>query len=552
MYYQFFGFHQPPFSIVPNPYFLLLTPQHRDALAHLTFSAHTDGIVVLVGEAGTGKTTIVRTFLEQKSTQVNTALIIHPQLSAVELLQTICSEFGITTTKDIQFKELLDCIWQYLLKQHSAGRRCVLIIDEAHNLSADVMETVRMLTNLETVDKKLLQIILVGQPELITLLDQPQLRQIKQRITATFALQPITNQNLQEYIYHRLQLSGCSQNLFDNAVCKVIARHAQGIPRTVNIICDRILLAAYAQHQKNITVQLAKTTIAELATSHNLVHKKNYRFALLNDNKLLWYALIVLLFAGVGSGYVFYSVYQQFIQLQNSLPIQTTNLYADRNYTSKNADSNLASSNQEDLLVATHDNKDSVMTNEKYLFASWQQPNGSCSGASALKMDCVTYELDWSTFLQLNTPAIVRYADHMVVLLSVTDTQAQVWRAGELLSVSVADMAKYWPQSVRYIMPVPVGFTKSILANSYGFYMRWLLGALLQFYQQMPNHQVTVNVLNDRLSTNNYRMDAMARSWVKQFQAISGLQVDGVFGVASYLYLQQAIHPNFLSLRTVE
>ncbi len=250
MYNAYFGFKESPFSIAPDPRYLYMTGQHREALGHLVYGLNTDGgCILLTGEVGTGKTTLCRCLLDQLPDKVNVALVFNPKITADELLQTICDEFHIDYDKArTSIKDCTDRINHYLLEKHGAGERCVLIIDEAQNLSTEVLEQIRLLTNLETSQRKLLQIILLGQPELLTLLERRDMRQLSQRITARYHLTPLSRDDIRAYIHHRLAVAGQNISLFPDPVLNRLYRLSQGVPRLINIICDRALLGCYVEN----------------------------------------------------------------------------------------------------------------------------------------------------------------------------------------------------------------------------------------------------------------------------------------------------------------
>ena len=255
MYYRYFGLQEAPFSIAPNPQYLFMSAQHRDALAHLLYGVGAGGgFILLTGEVGTGKTTVTRCLLEQVPDNTDIAIILNPALDAIELLASVCDELGIEQG-DAQhppsLKTLTDKLHHYLLESHARGRNTVLLIDEAQQLKTDVLEQIRLLTNLETNTKKLLQIILVGQPELTALLARNELRQLNQRITARYQIKPLSLEETQAYIQHRLQVAGlpANQNLFTNKIIKGIHQKTDGLPRLINVLCDRILLGTYGQNK---------------------------------------------------------------------------------------------------------------------------------------------------------------------------------------------------------------------------------------------------------------------------------------------------------------
>lgn len=255
MYEAHFGFTEPPFSIAPNPRYLFMSEAHNEALAHLVYGlgGSGGGFVLLTGEIGTGKTTLCRKLLASLPDNVEAAVILNTRIDELELMQSICDEFGITTDGAPTVKRLLDALNRYLLDAHAAGRNPVLIIDEAQNLSRDVLEQVRLLTNLETTTQKLLQIILIGQPELGRHLADPSLRQLDQRITARYHLAPLARTQTRDYVRHRLRTSGCDRELFTRGALAAVHRVAGGVPRLINVICDRALMGAWAEGRARVT-----------------------------------------------------------------------------------------------------------------------------------------------------------------------------------------------------------------------------------------------------------------------------------------------------------
>ena len=265
MYLDYFGLKELPFSIAPDPRYLYMSERHREALAHLLFGVGGQGgFVVLTGEVGTGKTTICRCFLNQVPANTDVAFVINPKLSARELLASICDELSIAYADSASIKVLNDAINRYLLDAHSNGRHTVLIVDEAQNLRVDVLEQLRLLTNLETSEKKLLQIILLGQPELKDMLAQSELRQLAQRVTARYHLDALNRIEVGAYLKCRLSVAGRASTLFNKHAVQHIFKLSGGIPRLINLIADRALLGAYASHSEFVEAAHVKQAYREI------------------------------------------------------------------------------------------------------------------------------------------------------------------------------------------------------------------------------------------------------------------------------------------------
>ncbi|NND45508.1 MAG: AAA family ATPase [Xanthomonadales bacterium] len=268
MYLEYFGLSEAPFSITPDPGFVYLSQRHRDALAHLLYGVGqggSGGFVQLTGEVGTGKTTLCRCLLEQVPEGTRIALVLNPLMSPRELLAAICEELRIDTTGiEDSSKALVDRLNQELLAAHAAGERVVVVIDEAQNLSPESLEQVRLLTNLETHKQKLLQIVLLGQPELRQLLQRQSLRQLAQRITARYHLTPLGREDTARYVRHRMQVAGARHNPFRRAAMRALFQRSSGIPRLINIIADRALVAAYAREREDIDARMVHAAADEV------------------------------------------------------------------------------------------------------------------------------------------------------------------------------------------------------------------------------------------------------------------------------------------------
>lgn len=266
MYNSFYGFKERPFQLVPNPAYLYLSRSHEEAMAHLVYAiSQGDGFVQITGEVGTGKTTLCRAVLENLDEHTEAAYIFNPKLDSLQLLKAINDEFGVASSGS-SVKELIDELNAFLIKKRMEGTKVVLIIDEAQNLNKDVLEQLRLLSNLETTTSKLIQIILVGQPELGEMLDSHELRQLGQRITLSCYLTPLSHKETKEYIDHRIQVASQKAEVrFTRGALRAIYRYSGGIPRLINISCDRALLTAYGLNRKKITGPIARASIRELA-----------------------------------------------------------------------------------------------------------------------------------------------------------------------------------------------------------------------------------------------------------------------------------------------
>ena len=267
LYLAHFRLAEAPFSTTPDQRFLYLSERHREGFAHLLYGvAERGGFVQLTGEVGTGKTTLCRYLLEHLPEHVDVALILNPTVSRLELLETICDELRVPYPAGTDSaKVLVDALYAHMLDAHARGRRTVVIADEAQHLSVEVLEQMRLLTNFETATAKLLQIILVGQPELIEHLNDTKVRQVAQRVAARYHLAPLDERDTSAYVLHRLAMAGQPAMVFDAGALRVVHRETKGVPRRINILCDRALLGAYAEHTRGVTAAIVRRAAREVA-----------------------------------------------------------------------------------------------------------------------------------------------------------------------------------------------------------------------------------------------------------------------------------------------
>jgi len=267
MYLSFYGLVEKPFSITPDPRYLYLSGRHAEALAHLVYGIdEAGGFIQLTGEVGTGKTTIIRSLLARQPDKAEIALILNPRMAAAEFMLTLCEELGILVpdTAETSVKDLIDILNRYLLRAHSEGRRVVLVVDEAQTLAPELLEQVRLLTNLETETQKLLQIILIGQPELRELLARNDLRQLAQRVTGRYHLDPLSRDETSSYIKHRLRIAGATNDIFTHSALSELYRVSGGVPRLLNIIADRALLGGFSSDRHLVGPDLVRRAAAEV------------------------------------------------------------------------------------------------------------------------------------------------------------------------------------------------------------------------------------------------------------------------------------------------
>lgn len=264
MYESYFGLKESPFNITPDPRFVYFSKHHQEALSAMRYGVdYRRGFIQVTGEIGAGKTTLSRALLSQLGEEVNTALILNPKLSDLELLQTIVEDFGLKPTSKKR-KAYFDALNKFLLEETQKGRNAVLIIDEAQLLTPRSLEQIRLLSNLETPSQKLLQIILIGQPELKDLIGRSDLTQLRQRITVRFHLPALSSIEVGEYLAHRLKIAGLSEKVFQDDAIHMISELSGGIPRIINVLADRAMLGAFAKGTRQIDASLVECAAADL------------------------------------------------------------------------------------------------------------------------------------------------------------------------------------------------------------------------------------------------------------------------------------------------
>ena len=529
MFESYFGLAEAPFSIAPDPRYLYMSQRHQEALAHLLYGVNGNGgFVLLTGEVGTGKTTVCRCLLTQIPESCDIAYIFNPKLTVEELLSTICVEFGIVyPAGNASIKVFVDCINAYLLDAHAKGRHTVLIIDEAQNLSADVLEQMRLLTNLETNQRKLLQIILLGQPELAVMLERPELRQLAQRIVARYHLGPLTRQEVAAYVWHRLEVSGARRQLFPAALMGQLNRLSGGIPRIINVLCDRALLGAYVQGKERVE----RATLAQAA--REVFHRPA------TPRRWMLRALAAGL-ALLAVGALTVTAYQQ--QWDTKMSLLTIAKLAGRAAQTKTADqpeeSKLGAALQ-DILEWPADQPRSRSKAMAYaaLFLAWGVDNqgaDACRQAKGLGLRCRTARSGLDELRLLNRPAVLRMQDRQgqefYAALTALDDKTATFTVGTTARVvGLRVLATQWSGHYTMLWRMPPDARENIVLGQRGPAVEWLSKQLA--LAQGRATEATTNPVYD---------DTLVRQ-VKQFQLAQGLTPDGAVGPQTLMHLSGAM-----------
>ena len=528
MYQHYFGLAEAPFSIAPDPRYLYLSQRHQEALAHLLYGVSGDGgFVLLTGEVGAGKTTVCRCLLQQIPDSCDVAYIFNPKLTVEELLSTICVEFGIACPAgNASIKVFIDCINAYLLDAHARGRHTVLIIDEAQNLSAEVLEQMRLLTNLETNERKLLQIILLGQPELGLMLERPELRQLSQRVVARYHLGPLSRAEVAAYVRHRLEISGAQRQLFPAALMGRVYRLSGGVPRVINVLCDRALLGTYVQGRERVD----RRTLAQAA--REVFHQPQRRSLL----RPLLAALVLVLF-----GVLAMKWYQ--LELggagRTSVPVARAKPVA---HPIAAAAANQAAAKQPKLAALPADAlewpenealADSSALAYAALFRAWgadYQGGDACKQAEGLGLRCRSARGGLDELRELNRPAVLLLHDAQdrefsAMLSALGDRTASFVLGAQSRTVTLGALAAQWSGQYTSLWRMPPEAHDNIRLGEHGPAVAWLARQLA-----LAQSRVT-DPGKDPL------FDQTLLRQVKQFQLAAGLVPDGVVGPRTLMRL---------------
>ena len=541
MYAQFFGLTQEPFSIAPDPRYLFMSERHREALAHLLYGVGGGGgFVVLSGEIGAGKTTVCRCFLEQVPRRCNVAYIFNPKLTVPELLKSVCDEFHIPYTHLGQgaptVKDYVDPLNDFLLRTHAVGQNNLLVIDEAQMLSADVLEQLRLLTNLETNERKLLQIILIGQPELRAMLARPELEQLAQRVVARFHLAALAEAETAQYITHRLAVAGrTSASPFDRKALRRIHQLSRGVPRRINLLCDRALLGAYASGRASVDRAIVDKAAGEVfgtAAHPSPSGSRQWRAAWRAGAAVLGALLLVVAAIGVNDARRRPS--QASARAAPNAPVATA---------SKSEVTAAAIAPAAPAVAAIADPKlilQSTTRDEQQawreLAPAWNLTLGDgdpCAAAQRQQVHCFRNAGSTLALIrQLGRPGLLTLrADGVVpayaMLTGLTDQTATLRLNGVSQTVALAALARLWQGDFATLWRAPPGYAASIGAGSSGAVVDRLAAQLAALDGGPPPYGAQT-------------FDAALKARVYAFQLAQGLKPDGKAGPTTFMQLNRA------------
>ena len=516
MYTQFFGLTEKPFSITPNPRYLYMSRRHADALAHLIYGvSQSGGFIQLTGEVGTGKTTLVRSLFEQLPEEADVALILNPELTTQEFLTTISEELGVELPEDGSIKSLVDRLSGHLLDAHARGRRTVLIVDEAQNLATDVLEQVRLLTNLETPKQKLLQIILIGQPELREVLDREDMRQLAQRITARYHLEPLSQDDTAKYLAHRMKVAGAPGAIFSKSAVREIYRWSNGIPRIINVVADRALLAAYTQDTRSVDKKLIKKAAVEVY-GRRLVPTVERR--------------LIASVAFVGLALLILGTWRSLTSEESWLQTQFGGAPGFTLAQSTNGDGVSLTALLDDPTLPR--GTDAAF---EALFSTWgiQFQRGldtACQQAEQYELRCWFQKGSLNHLKRLNRPAILGLIDErgnqfQAVLTGLTTDSAEFTIGGHVFTVTLEELSEYWYGDHLMLWRPGSGVRETLTPGMQDGSVRWLRENLAWIQGEPladPGSEFYDEVLAER---------------VRAYQRDNRLTIDGIVGTQTQIVM---------------
>ena len=534
MYLRYFGLDEAPFSITPDPAFVFLSPRHRDALAHLLYGigkGGSGGFVQLTGEVGTGKTTLCRCLLEQIPENTRIALLLNPLVTPRELLAAISEELEIDVTGSIDSTRLLvDGLNRYLLDAHMRGERVVVVIDEAQNLSPEALEQVRLLTNLETSKEKLLQIVLLGQPELRELLQRRNLRQLAQRITARYHLSPLCKKDTHLYIAHRMKIAGAQRNPFKRGAMTVLFHRSQGIPRLINIIADRSLVAAFAKERADVTAAMVHEAANEVQLGERQVRRLHWPWLVGATVVLALGILAVVKFSDVWYPDVVDEVLVQ-SDSQKVLTVEEPPAAVIRQAVAAN---DLMESVEPAKALDTDWLKGHQARVWQGLAMIWNDMGSSvsiqaaCDGENELGYACLRDQGSWSKIKRIGLPVVLVLQGETpsyLLLRGVGDDHLLVGSPGRSLTVATDSVDARWLGAYFVAWPQAPGWPAEVGRGDSGVAVKTIMEMATRV--DVPYHGGQV-------------FDAAFELWLRGFLVRNGLQADGIVGRNTLLYLMTA------------
>ena len=547
MYLRYFGLNEAPFSITPDPAFVFLSPRHRDALAHLMYGigkGGSGGFVQLTGEVGTGKTTLCRCLLEQIPEGTQIALLLNPLVTPRELLAAVSEELGIDISESIDSTRMLvDGLNRYLLAAHERGDRVVVVIDEAQNLSPEALEQVRLLTNLETSKEKLLQIVLLGQPELRDLLQRRTLRQLAQRITARYHLSPLGPKETHLYVRHRMQVAGAQRNPFRRSAMNALYQRSQGIPRLINIIADRSLIAAFAKERMDVTAAMVHEAANEVQLGERQVKRVRWPLLLGATATVAVAVLAVATFSGFQfpSGSIGEETQDAVLQAVAEPEIKAVILPEVVTEPPPEPEQPEPDAALDKEWLADHQ-----QLVWQGLAEIWRQPaaafaiQAACNGDNSLGYACLRDQGNWLKINRLGLPVVLVLQEgtsSYLLLQGVDADRLLVGKTGELITVSRESVESSWLGTYLVVWPQAAGWPP--------FVGRGDTGPAVATIMEMAS-LVDVPYHGDQV------FDAAFELWLKSFQTRNGLEADGIVGRNTLLHLMTASIQEPKLLRTWE
>jgi general secretion pathway protein A len=547
MYTQFFGLNEKPFAITPDPRYLFMSERHGEGLAHLVYGVtESGGFIQLTGEVGTGKTTLVRTLLGQMPSEIDVALILNPQLTALEFLLAICEELGVPLPDDRNSsKALVDALNLHLLNAHARGRRTILLVDEAQNLSAGVLEQLRLLTNLETAKQKLLQIILIAQPELRDLLSQTNLRQLAQRVTGRYHLEPLSREEAARYIDHRLKVAGGLTEIFDQGAKREVYRLSGGIPRLMNVICDRALLGAYSRESRKVNKWMVRRAAAEVSGQK------------LTPLVFKWAVPVV---AAIGIALALVGLWSLIdgdtpeadtadtvripvasARSEEQAPAVRTNASGDERI-DRQATGNDAQPGLEQQLRAAGAGT-SVEAAMSTLFDLWNvefdasASSTDCQQAEAKGLSCYFNRGSWSGIRQLDRPVMLTLTDsqgdtHQPVLVSLDETSGELAIAGTRVSYPLDEISEMWFGQYLLVWRPPNGRNDVMRPGMRDPNVLWLRQSLAALGADYRPANLDSELFDEDLEQK-----------LMQFQRSHRLRIDGIAGEQTQILINSLLGP---------